>query len=203
MFPFNRVIKTLILTDLVIFTGWGFIAPIFAVFIVRSISAGDLHVAGIAVGIGLIVRSAAQVPIGRFLDINNGEKDDFWFMVVGMGIVSFVPLGYLLAAEAWHIYVLQALYGLGMAMYSPPWGGIFMRHMNKGKEAEVWGIESSALGMGAGVAGMAGGFLAEAFGFKALFIVASTMNFVGVAGYFYIRESIAPKEGQTVAFPKH
>lgn len=201
MFSFNKIISTLIFTDIAIFTGWGLIAPIFSIFILKSIDGGDVQMAGFAAGIYFLVRSLAQIPIGRYLDKRKGEDDDFWFMVAGAGIGVMIPLGYLFAHEAWHIYILQAVYALGAAMYGPPWGGIFTRHMEKGKEAQVWSVETSGVGLGAGIAGIMGGTIAEMVGFHALFIFVSLMNAVGVVGYFFIRDSLAPK-GQTITFPK-
>lgn len=201
MFSFNKIISTLIFTDIAIFTGWGLIAPIFSVFILKNIEGGDVQVAGFAAGIYFLVRSVAQIPIGRYLDKNRGEEDDFWFMVAGAAVGIVIPMGYLLASAPWHIYALQAVYALGAAMYSPPWGGIFTRHMDKGKEARVWSVETSAIGLGAGIAGIVGGTIAETVGFHALFIFVSLMNAVGVVGYFFIRDSLAPK-GKTITFPK-
>lgn len=201
MFSFNKIISTLIFTDIAIFTGWGLIAPIFSIFILKNIEGGDVQVAGVAAGIYFLVRSVAQIPIGRYLDRRKGEDDDFWFMIAGASVVTAVPLGYLFADASWHIYLLQACYGLGAAMYGPPWGGIFTRHMDRGKEARTWSVETSGIMMGAGIAGIIGGTIAEMVGFQVLFIFVSLMNALGVVGYFFIRDSLAPK-GQTITFPK-
>ena len=143
-FNFNKIIRTLIITDFFIYSGWGLIMPVLAVFIIDSIEGGDAGVVGMAIGIYWVAKSILQIPIGKYLDRNHGEKDDYWFMVIGTFLASLTPLLFLVSSEPWHIYGLQIVHALGMAMAIPPWGGIFTRHIDKGREAETWGLESSA-----------------------------------------------------------
>jgi MFS family permease len=185
MFSFNKIIKTLILTDLAIFSGWGLILPVFAIYIVQNIEGGNAQTVGIAAGIYFVVKAIAQIPIGSYLDIHKGERDDFWFMLIGAVIVALVPLGYLVVHTSGQIYLLQMVYAIGGAMYSPPWGGIFTRHIDKDREASTWSTESAALGLGMGIAGIIGGTVVE-----------------GAAGYFFIKESLSPRV-KTITFPKH
>jgi len=162
----NRVIRVLITTDILIYSAWGLVTPIFAVFIVDSINGGDAQVAGMAAGIYWVIKSLLQFPIGKYLDTNDGERDDYWFLIAGTFLSAVTPLGFLFSSEPWHLYLIQAVYAVGMSMVIPAWGGIFTRHMDKGLEAETWGLESSSLGLGVGIAGFAGGFLATKFGYR-------------------------------------
>jgi len=191
-FNFNKIIKILILSDFVIYSAGGLLAPIFAVFLLDSIEGGDARVAGIAAGIYWIVKSILQIPFGKFLDRTSGEKDDYWFMILGIFIASLVPLGYLVVYEPWHVYALQSVLAIGMAMVIPPWGGIFTRHIDRGREAETWGFESSLLGMGMGVAGIVGGIIAKSFGFNFIFATVSAFGLLGVFLLLLIRNDILP-----------
>lgn len=47
----NKIIKVLILSDIALLTGIGFIAPIFAIFIADNIYGGDVRVVGFATSI--------------------------------------------------------------------------------------------------------------------------------------------------------
>lgn len=134
---------------------------------------------GFAAAVYWIVKSALQIPIGRYLDKNHGEKDDFYFLITGIIIAGLVPFGYIASSLPWHIYLLQALYGLGMAMYIPAWYGLFIRHADKGKEAMEGAMESTAMGIGAGVTGALGGILVSVFDFKMLFILVGIVVIVG------------------------
>ena len=193
LIPFNKVIKFLILSDFLLYSAWGLIAPIIAIYFVDAIEGGNVQVVGISAGIYFITKSLLQIPIGRYLDRNHGEIDDYWFMVIGTLLASFIPLLYIFIREPWHLYAAQAVYAIGMAMAIPAWGGIFMRHIDKGKEAQSWSIESSSMGIGAGITGIVGGTVAAAIGFTPLFVIVFVFGLVSVATLLVIRKNIFSK----------
>lgn len=190
----NKVIKVLIVSDFFLMAGWGLIIPILAIFIVDKIQGGDATVAGIAIGIYWVLKSLIQIPIGRYLDKTSGEKDDYYFLIIGTGLASLTPLGFIFATLPWHIYLLQGIHALGMAMAIPSWGGVFTRHIDKGKEAMTWGMESSSLGLGIGIAGIIGGIVAKTFGFTPLFIGVSVLGLIATFLFFLIAKDLLPKE---------
>lgn len=198
MFPFNKIIKTLILSDILVFSAWGFISPILAIFVILNIEGGTVEVAGIAVGVYWVTKSLLQIPVGRYLDRKRGERDDYWIMISGLILASLTPLLFLVATQPWHVYGLQVVHAVGMALAIPPWGGIFTRHMDKGKEAQTWSTESSALGIGVGITSIAGGIIAEKFGFAPLFISISVLGLLGAAALLFIRKDMMPTDGKTV-----
>jgi len=70
---------------------------------------------------------------------------------------------------------------------------IFTRHIDKGKEALEWGVESTAIGAGAGIAGGLGGIIAGALGFNVLFIAVSVLNFVAAVFLISIKNDVSLK----------
>ena len=202
MFNFNKIIRVLIITDVFVYSSWGLIMPVLAVFIVGSIRGGDAGVVGMAVGIYWITKSLLQIPIGKYLDRNHGEKDDYWFMVAGSYLASLTPLVFLVSSEPWHIYALQVVHAIGMAMALPPWGGLFTRHMDRGREAETWAFESSFLGIGLGIAGIVGGFVAKTIGFAPLFIGVSVLGMIGATLLLLIKKNVLLKEGKIMHIEK-
>ena len=170
MLPFNKIIKALIISDLAIAFSMGLIAPLLAVFVIQSIEGGTVQVVGFAVAIFWITKSVLQIPIGNYLDRNHGEKDDYWFLIVGTFLTGLVPLLFIFINQPWQLYFLQALYAVALAVTIPPWGAIYTRHIDKGKEAKTWSTDSSAYGIGTGIAGAVGGVVVAKMGFPALFI---------------------------------
>jgi len=192
LFPFNKVIRLLILSDVFLNMAFGLMAPVFAIFILQEIEGGDAGVAGIAAGIYWILKSFLQIPIGKWLDLYRGEKDDYNAMILGMVISSFTPLGFLFISQSWHLYALQMLMAIGMALVIPSKTAIFTRHIDKEKEAQTWGLQSSSLGFAAGIAGIVGGLVANAFGFSALFILVGLLSFLSTTLLILIRNDIIP-----------
>jgi len=189
----DKVVRTLIASDIAFSTGWGFIAPIFAIFIIGQVEGGNVAVAGFAVGLYWLCKSLVQPFLARYLDRNRGETDDFYFLVAGLFVSGLVPLGYLFVTLPWQLYALEIIHAVAMACVFPTWAGIFTRHIDKEHEAFDWSVDSTALGLSAGLAGMIGGVLAEAFGFQVVFIAVSAFTMLAVVLLFPIRPLIAPR----------
>lgn len=189
----NKVIKFLIWSDFLFWSGWGLFAPLFGVFIIEKIEKGNLAIVGLASSIYWILKSLLRIPLGIFLDSRKGEEDDFWFLVFGLFISSLVPLGYLMAKNPLHIYFLQALQALGMSMMLSGWTAIFTRHIDQGKEATEWALDATFVGLGIGVAGAFGGMVAQIFGFETIFILASLFGIISAVSLFAILKIISPK----------
>lgn len=182
-FKINRIIKYLILSDLVFYTGWGLISPIFAIFIVEKIVGGNAFVAGLATAIYLILMSLLRVPFGMFLDSRSGEKDDYWFLTIGLFIAALTSFGFIFAKLPWHIYLLQTIRAITMAMTLAAWPAIFTRHIDKGRESTEWGLDATSVGLGSGISGAIGGWAVMKFGFNLVFIV---VGFIGLIGAFLL-----------------
>ena len=183
----NKIIRTLILSDIFIISGFGLVSPILAVFFTEQIQGGDVKVAGLASMIYLITKSVLILPIARFLDRKKGEKDDFYAMILGSILTSYVPFSYLLVKTPLQVYASQALYGLGEALSYPSWLAIFTRHVDKKKTGFEWGLYYTLTDLFGAVTAGAGGAIASHLGFKPLFMMVGTMSLVGssVLLFFY------------------
>ncbi len=210
----NKVIQVLILSDLLLITGFGFVTPIFAIFITEQIQGGDVKVVGFAAAIYWIVQSLVVVPFGRFLDKNFGEKDDIWFVILGNLLAAVAAFGYIFSYLPVHVYLLQVLYALGMGMNIPGYTAIFTRHIDKKRVAFDWSVRSSLIGIGTGAAGALGGIIANKFGFQTLFVGVGSFIILSSFLLFLIYGKIVPKKGkkpriivakklQPRSYPKH
>jgi len=203
----NKVVKILMVSDFFLNSAWGFLSPIFAIFIVQRITGGDTiqaaKVAGFAALFYWITKSSLQIPIGRYLDKNHGEKDDFIFMFLGMLIASLAPLGFMIASSPWHIYFFEIIHAVAMSMMIPSWYAIFGRHIDKGREAFEWGLDSTVLGAGVGIMGALGGIVSSLFGFNAIFITAWLLNLVSAFVILFIRKEISSENKSTPHFPPY
>ena len=148
-----------------------------------------------------MLKSFLQIPIGAYLDKNHGEHDDFLFTVIGTIICGLVPLGYIFAFMPEHIYLLQVCYAIGMSMLIPSSYAIFTRHIDKGKEAVEWSLDSTVLGFGAGITGALGGIIAGKLGFSMVFILASILNFVAAFSLLAIRKHMSLKNSKAKRIP--
>lgn len=186
----NRIVKYLVLSDLVFWAGWGLISPVFAIFIIDKIEGGSAFVVGTAAGVYWILKSLLRVPIGIFLDGCPSERDDYWFLTVGLFIAALIPFGFIFARLPWHIYLLQAVYAIAMAMSVSGWSAIFTRHIDRGREATEWGLDATSVGIGVGVSGVIGGWAVTKFGFAFVFIIVGVLGLAGATLLLCLRRDI-------------
>ena len=198
----NKVIKVLILSDLAILTGEGFAAPIFAIFLTDNIKGGSIEVVGFAAAIFWVVKSLFVIPCGHYLDKRTGEKDDLYFIIVGNILAALSIFGYIFSRLPWHIYFLQVIYGIGMAMNIPAYTAVFTRHIDKGREAFDWSVRSALTGTGAGVAGGLGGIIAYNFGFNTLFVVVGIFIVLSALLPFLISKEMKLRDGGAPRVPE-
>jgi len=190
MFKINKVIKVLILSDFLLQAGWGLIGPLFAIFLIGQIEGGSLELVGLVTAVYWIFKSLLQPFIANYLDINLGERDDFAFLVGGMFIANLVPLGYVFSTQAWHIVILELIRAVAMACVIPTWSAIFTRHVDRGREAFSWSLESAGIGLAAGIAGALGAIMVSLFGFKVVFVLVSVFGIMSSISLLAMRRSI-------------
>ncbi|MBU2503630.1 MAG: MFS transporter [Nanoarchaeota archaeon] len=173
----NIRLKLLILSDILIISSFGLIAPIFAIFIDGGIEGGSLVSAGLATTIFLVVKSSAQLPLSKYLI--DKEKHKTRLLVFGTFLIITVPFIYVFAEHVNTIFVAQAIYGLGTAFAYPAWFSLFITYINKKHKGFEYAIYSTSVGLGMALSAFLGAKIAETFGFKPLFIFVGAIAFLG------------------------
>jgi MFS family permease len=176
----NKIIRVLVLGDIMFFSAYGLIGPIFAVFVTNQVAGATIATAGFAATINLLVRALLQMPIARYIDRHKGEKDDFIFMVAGSTLISVVPFAYFFVSTPLHLYLAQVVLGIGGALANPGWFAIFTRHIDKNKEGTEWTLENVGVGLAAAGTAAIGGLLAQRFGFHNLFLIVGVLSLLGL-----------------------
>jgi MFS family permease len=152
----------------------GLFGPIYAVFVEEI--GGDLLTAGSAYSAFAIAAGILIFFISRWEDhVKHQEK----LVVAGYALSCLGFLGYLLIREPWHLFVVQVIFGLGEAINTPAYDGLYSKHLDRGKFASEWGLWDSMYYITIGISAAIGGFLASLYGFRFLFVI---MFFVSVIG---------------------
>lgn len=198
----NHVIRTLITSDFLINSGFSIFAPIFAVFVTNQIENGSVQVVGFAAAIAQIFKVGVQVPVAHYLDKNHGEYDDYYSLLLGSLLISVVPFLYFFASTSSHIYLIQALYGIGLALAVPPWFAIFTRHIDRMQENIEWSFESVAIGISAAASASLGGYLAQRYGFQNLFLIGGVLSMCGAFIQIKIFRDLKAKVSRGVVRPQ-
>ncbi len=187
----NIKLKLLILSDVLMISSFGLIAPIFAIFIQDNIVGGSLVNAGIAISIFWIVRSVAQLPLSRYLIDKN--KHQTHLLLFGTFLIILVPFIYLGAGHISTIFVAQTIYGLGTALAYPAWFSLFITYMDKRHKGFEYSIWNTGMGLGVALSAFLGANIAESLGFKVLFFVIGGIALIGF-GILIVLDRIEEKD---------
>ena len=103
----NRVVRYFVLADLALYAGWGFMSPMFSIFVVEEVVGATLVVVGISAAIYWAARAIIQPPIAIFLDKRSGERDDFYALVGGLLAVSATAFLFTAITTVPHLYIVH------------------------------------------------------------------------------------------------
>jgi len=160
-----------IASDFFLQSGWGFIGPVFAIFLTERIAGATIGTVGFAAGIYWITKSSVQPFVARMMDMIKGEEDDLNFLVAGLVALSFLSLAYIFATNIWHIFLIEFLRGLAQACVVPAWFGMFTHYIDPNWRSFTWAMHSTFIGYALGFAAIFGGMIADTVGFNLVFML--------------------------------
>lgn len=179
-FNINLVTRILVLSDFFLFFSVGLLSPIYAVFVLNDVHGSSLQIIGFATAIYWTSRVVSVIPLSHLMDKIKGEKDEYYFMLVGTLLISSTPLGYIFATQPWHIYVIQAMNGIAFSMIIPAWRVIFTKNIDHNNVSYEWSLDDVGTGIATAIAAAVGASIAQRFGFDALFIFIFVIGLVSV-----------------------
>lgn len=190
----NQVVLIIIISEFILMTAFGFLAPIMAVFITQQIAGGTVAVVGFALTIYWITKSVLQLFVARYIDRNHGEIDDFYFFLAGAFLNAVFVSLYYFSSQIWHIYLLHFLIAIADSMLVPPFFAIFTRHVDKGQEGFEWSLYSSfSTGAGTALGGAVGGILAIIAGFRVVFLLTGFLTLIFTIMLLFLKPYIKPR----------
>jgi len=155
------------------------LGPIYALFVEKV--GGDLMDASIAGGIFALIAGITTLVSGKYSD---RIKQNELIVVLGYTIMGIGFLLYIWVDSIMFLFIVQAIAGLGEAIYSPAFDAVYSKHLDGHKSGTQWGAWESMNYFTAAVGAIIGGGLVTLFGFQILFIVMAMLCF-GSAVYIY------------------
>jgi MFS transporter, DHA1 family, multidrug resistance protein len=176
MLKIGHKLLLLILSDVLIWSSFGLIAPIFAIFIKDNLIGGSLITAGLATTILLATKSIIQIPLSLYID---KQKHKTNFLIFGTFLIISIPFIYVLADHIYTIFLAQFIWGIGAAFAHPVWFTLFTQYMDKKHKGFEYSLWSTGMGIGTAITAFLGAGIADLFGFKLLFFVVGFFAFLG------------------------
>ncbi len=175
----NGALKILLATNAMILTAGAMLGPIYALFVADV--GGDLMDASIAGGIFAFVAGIVTLLSGKYSD---SVKENELIMVLGYCVMGIGFLLYLWANSVIVLFIIQAIIGLGEAIYSPAFDAIYSNNIEKESSGSQWSLWEAMNYFVTAIGACIGGVVATYLGFNALFVIMSLLCF-GSGIYIY------------------
>ncbi len=176
---FNKALRILLATNAVVLMAAAMLGPIYSLFVEKI--GGDLMDASIAGGIFAFVAGLTTLVSGKYSD---KIRENELIVVVGYFIMGIGFLLYCWVSSIVFLFIVQAIIGLGEAIYSPAFDAVYSKHLNGDESGTQWGAWESMNYFTAALGSIVGGGLVTFFGFEALFAMMAFLCF-GSALYIY------------------
>lgn len=169
----KRGLEVLLVASVLFNLGSGLFAPIYALF-VEGIG-GDAVSAGTAISIFMLATGILIMILGKLEDKFDLRHKEM-MVVLGYFVLAFTLLGFTLIKTVQHLYIAQAILGIGVAIIGPSWNAVYTKMLDHGKEASEWSYWDGGGRIALAVSAFVGGLIVEAYGFRILFFIMFAMN---------------------------
>src|SRR5680860_1515245 len=182
---FNKALRILLSTNALILMAGAMLGPIYALFVEKI--GGDLMDASIAGGIFALVAGLTTLISGRYSD---KIKENELIIVLGYIIMGVGFFLYFWVNSIIFLFIVQAIIGLGEAIYSPAFDAVYSKHLDGHKSGTQWGAWESMNYFTTAVGSIVGGALVTLFGFPILFVVMGALCFSSAIYIFQLKRKV-------------
>ena len=141
--------------------------------------------ASIAGSIFALVAGLTTLISGKYSD---KVKENELIVVLGYTIIGIGFFLYTLVNSVIFLFIVQAIIGLGEAIYSPAFDAVYSKHIDSHKSGSQWGAWESMNYFTTAIGAVIGGCLVTLFGFQTLFVIMATLCFSS-AFYYHLKRT--------------
>lgn len=188
----NKVIKYIVISDLLFLGSWALIQPVFSIFVIEKVEGATLITVGLVAALYWFVKSILQIPVSKYLDKKAGEKDDFYALFISLILAAIASFSFALTRNLWQLFATQFLYAIALGLYVPSWTAIFSRHLDRRNISFNWSLDSTAIGITSFFSALFSGFLANWLGFSFVFFAVGIFCLLGAVLIFFLPNLVLP-----------
>jgi MFS family permease len=192
-FHMNPIVKAFIVSEMLLWSSWNAIIPIFSIFAATRIPGGNTEIAAASFSCYVVVRVVFDLVSARYLS-NADDRKKFKVTIAGIALISVGYLGFALIQHVTAIFVFYAVIGVGLGIASPLKNSLFSMHIDRRKEVTEWSLYDGFVLFGAAMSAMLGGFVASRYGFTALFYIVAFTNLLSIIPYLLYKEKSVERE---------
>jgi len=170
----KKGLKILLTAEALINLSGGFFGPIYAIFVQQI--GGNILDAGGAYSIYLLAAGILVFLISRWEDHIKHKEN---LVIAGYGLTCLGFIGYLFVQNPIHLFIVQAILGLALAVNAPAYDALYSKFLDKGKFASEWGLHETQYYLVTAIGALIGAFIADIYGFRRLFMTMAAVSFIG------------------------
>ena len=170
----RRELKVLLVADAMLLLAMEMFGPLYAVF-VQEIG-GDLLTAGWAYATFSFTGGVVILILSRLVGDIRGRE---FLVPLGYAICSLGILGYLFVTRPVHLFAVQVVMGLALAVLTPACDALYSRYLDEDRAVYQCGLEEAQDYIVPAFAAALGGAIAKFFGFQVLFLAMLGGSLVG------------------------
>lgn len=197
-----RWLRSLVIGEMFYLTAFGLLTPVFSLFLIERIPGANLLTVSISIAIYLAVVGSIRPFVQLYAKNDTSGWRTQYMLWFGSAFVAATPFLYIMSRDMIDVYVIQLLYGIGIAFCEPAWSRLIDTscRTTQGNTLERYNTLSTLLA--AGLA-LIGGFIAEQEGvfslllFLDISILLAAILLVGLYWRFGLTTRHAPK-GETI-----
>lgn len=157
----NRVIIYLTLSDVFSWGTYSIIGALTGLYLSSKLGQDTIQFVGIGTAIYFFTRAIFQIPIGHITDRIKKDKDEIYLLILGTILMGIPFLFYAQISQPVHYYILQFLFGLGVALNVTNWRKLFALNIDGGREGRQYAAYDTVMSICTGLISIIGGLIAN------------------------------------------
>lgn len=158
---FNKVVIFLTLSDIFTWGSYTLVSLLTGIYLSSKLGGDIAKYIGIGTAIYFLTRAIFQIPLGLITDKYKDDKDEILILFIGTLLMGIPFLFYPDITQPYQFYILQFIFGLGVALNVTNWRKLFALNIDGGKEGIQYGIYEMILSISIAVISIVGGIIAN------------------------------------------
>ena len=157
----NKVVIYLTLSDVFTWGSFMIISALTGLYLAQKLGQDAIQFVGIGTAIYFLTRSIFQIPIGRITDKYKKDKDEILILFVGILLMGTPFIFYPSISLPYHYYILQFIFGLGVALNVTNWRKLFALNVDRGREGRQYALYETVVSACTAILSIVGGYIAN------------------------------------------
>jgi MFS family permease len=170
----------LVATTLIWNLGMQLNGPFTSVYLVHDLGATTAMVGYVAAA-GSLTALLTQRWIGAWVD----RRGNIWVQGLLSFLIPLLPIGWVLATAAWQVVVINAVAGVAWAAYNLATFNLLLELAPAEARAEAAAVYQLVIAASATLSPIVGGLLADAHGYRLLFIISAGLRWLGAITFVW------------------